>query len=1281
MRYSRRSYRPGVVAVFCLLITGFCWAQPNVAEGSDYPMAFERMGVREGLSVNNVTDILQDSRGYVWIATESGLNRYDGYDVQVYSSAQAGRHGLRNDYIWELAEDKDGNIWLATNEAGVLRWSRETDQFTSFLAVAGTDRLDARRRSRALLIDRDGRLWVGTTGAGVYVLDAHGRLLTEYVKDATSARGLSSNYVVGLMQDQAGAIWVATSDGGLDRIAADGATVVRRGAGIATGVPSNSISSLIQTSTGEVWVGTADAGVVRLHEDGDGFQRIEGSDDGRGRQVYDLLEDRLGQIWVATAAGLHLYDLAGNLLRAVRHDPADPLSLSNDIALTLYQDRSGIIWVGTLGGGVSRWNPRSLSLGPRTPRWLGGAHVNAFADLQGGTILVGTIGSGLLHLGPQGERLAALPLPAHAAEIGDQRVMSLLVDGQGRLWIGTQKHGLYMHDPQSGSVRNFSGPASDRPGELAASGIMSLHEAPDGRVWVGLFNGGVAAIDGRTLQVDEVPLERSAPGLAKLRATALAMDANAQLWIGTEGDGLLRYNPAVGSLEHFLHEPEREGSLPVNTVYGLSIDSRGDIWVATAGGGLAHLRDAARASSSSNFRVLSLSDGLSSNVVYGVLEDGAGMMWVSTARGIVRIEPDRMTARSYHQEHGLFGEEFNFGAYHRLRDGRLIFGGTGGFNLFDPAEVVDVSVPPLLQLTALEPTDPSSARQEEDGLHLSHRMPSLSFEFAVLDFAAPDKNRYSYRLQGLEAGWSPESTRRRVSYTNLDAGQYVFRVRGANSDGVWAEQELAIPFRVDPAPWATWWAYTLYVLAGIAALGLFLRWNFRATARRARFNQLAFYDPVTGLPNRYLFQDRAQAVLERSQSRQESLALICVRVVVGRQVSDTLSADALDDVMRTLVARFVRIVHGGDTDVGRRDLARIDSDWFAVYIADRAAEAVAVRLGERFLRAITEPVYFRSWRLPLAVHVGIASCPKHAGDLRSLMKYAKTAGNSAEQEHVSSIRLYETKMTTRAASRVSLESQLRTAVDEDALELYFQPQYNVAGEVVGAEALLRWHDPERGWVSPSEFVPLAEESDLILAIDAWVAEAVCQFLVRWKQSDVPRVPLSINFSAFDLDQDTSVEFLLRACARHDVAPRELTVELTESSVLRDTPRVHASLQRLKAAGFRIALDDFGTGFSSLTHLKTFSIDAIKIDREFVEGVDENDGQLSICKAITALAGSLGLRVIAEGVETLGQWRALQSVGCTEMQGFLMSPAIPEDEFLNLLQRIAESPGGGVPIRA
>lgn len=1281
MRYSRRSYRPGVVAVCCLLSVMVGSTRAELADRPSYPMAFERMDVRQGLSVNNVYDVLQDSRGYLWIATESGLNRYDGYDVQVYSSAQAARHGLRNDYIWELVEDAQGDLWLATNEAGVLRWDRERDQFTSFLASAGTDRLDARRRSRTLMLDRSGRLWVGTTGAGIYVLDAKGRLLTEYVVDATSARGLSSNYILDLMQAADGAVWVATADGGLDRIAPDGASVVRRGAGQLSGLPSRAISALLQTSSGDIWAGTADSGLVRLAPGEEEFRPVAGPEGRRHNQVYSLLEDKLGQIWVGTAAGVQIYDQAGNLLRNMRHDPANPFSISNDIVLDLYQDRSGIIWVGTLGGGVSRWNPRSLSLGPHTPRWLGGAHVNAFAELQEGDLLVGTIGSGLVRLDDRGERMGEYEFPPAFSGLSDQRVMSLLLDRQNRLWIGTQQAGLYMHDPAKGQVRHFPGSSRGELGTLAAAGIMSLAEGPQGQIWAGLFNGGVAEIHGDSLDVTALPLGARSPRLAKLRATALAVDGAGSLWIGTEGEGLLRYLAADGSFDFFLHDPDREGSLPVNTVYGLKFDSAGSLWVATAGGGVAQLPDAASAAVGARFRTLSLSDGMPSNVAYGLLEDAAGKIWISTSRGIVRLDPESVVIRAYHQEHGLFGEEFNFGAYHRLRDGRLIFGGTGGFNLFDPAEVVDVSVPPLLQLTALEPTDPSSARQEEDGLHLSHRMPSLSFEFAVLDFAAPDKNRYSYRLQGLEAGWSPESTRRRVSYTNLDAGQYVFRVRGANSDGVWAEQELAIPFRVDPAPWATWWAYTLYVLAGIAALTLFLRWNFRATARRARFNQLAFYDPVTGLPNRYLFQDRAQAVLERSQSRQESLALICVRVVVGRQVSDTLSADALDDVMRTLVARFVRIVHGGDTDVGRRDLARIDSDWFAVYIADRAAEAVAVRLGERFLRAITEPVYFRSWRLPLAVHVGIASCPKHAGDLRSLMKYAKTAGNSAEQEHVSSIRLYETKMTTRAASRVSLESQLRTAVDEDALELYFQPQYNVAGEVVGAEALLRWHDPERGWVSPSEFVPLAEESDLILAIDAWVAEAVCQFLVRWKQSDVPRVPLSINFSAFDLDQDTSVEFLLRACARHDVAPRELTVELTESSVLRDTPRVHASLQRLKAAGFRIALDDFGTGFSSLTHLKTFSIDAIKIDREFVEGVDENDGQLSICKAITALAGSLGLRVIAEGVETLGQWRALQSVGCTEMQGFLMSPAIPEDEFLNLLQRMTESPGGGVPIRA
>ena len=939
--------------------------------------------------------------------------------------------------------------------------------------------------------------------------------------------------------------------------------------------------------------------------------------------------------------------------------------MGGDDVMTVYQDSAGAVWLGTRGGGASWWNSRSWSFGPRAPQWLSGAHVTAFADGPQGETWMGTIGAGMVRLNHEGVRVGPVTKAAGLFDLPDARVMALLRDRRDRLWIGTLAGGLLRYDPADGSLRSFPADRAD-PNALRSAGVMSLFEDSQGRVWVGTFNGGVSWID----SADQVHRLQSGDLLENIRPTAITEAPDGEIWIGTDGAGLVMVGADLQVARHIRAVFETPYGLRSDAIYAVHVSEDGDVWIGTAGFGLGRMSAVALQRDEVRFRWVTSAQGLSGNVIYSVLPDDSGGLWLSSNSGISRIDTRTHQVRSYHREHGLYSEEFNFGAYHRRADGQLLFGGPNGFNIFDPAAVETNTNPPRIVLTEVQqlfrrlPASASVYTRQQ--LELGHADNAVTFEFAITDFTAPEKNVYSYRLVGFDDSWSRYSPQRRISYTNLNPGYYLLEARGINSDGVATANIARLGITVHPAPWATWWAYALYCAAIALALYGYLRFQLRAQERHARYTQLAFYDRLTGMPNRHLFSQRLAEALVRAKDDDMTVAVICVRVTVPRNVSDALGHVVHDEVMRAVAARLVRVVHGTEEHVGRRDIARVDGDLLAVYALEAGGEEGAAQLANRMLSQGTKHLQYQEHRVPLGLHFGIALAPRDAKDAATLLRFAATAARSMGDAAASRVAVYDRAMTARAADRVALESRLSAAIDDDQLQLYFQPRYDSDDRVTGAEALLRWHDDQRGWVSPSEFVPLAEQSDLIHALDSWVIRRICRTLRQWFDAGQETVPIAINLSAANLGQPAIVETLIETCREYHVPPEALEVELTESAVVADVEQVRDSLLRLKQAGFSVALDDFGTGYSSLTHLKEFSIDTVKIDREFVRDVDKDDNQASICGAIAALANSLRMRAVAEGVETQAQWQTLQALGCHEMQGFLKSPAVSEEGFLRHL---------------
>jgi signal transduction histidine kinase/ligand-binding sensor domain-containing protein/CheY-like chemotaxis protein len=807
------------------------------------PLYFEHLTMRDGLSQSTVESFLQDSRGYLWLATESGLNRYDGNSLRVYHRDRADPHALASDYIWTIAEDAHADLWLATDGGGVARWQRSSDQFQLFRHDAARPDSLASDQVRTLLIDSPGRIWVGTLDRGLDLLDPATGTARHFRHADSEPHSLAADAVFALYRDRAGRVWIGT-DGGLSRYdPATGGFINYGMTADGAGLSDLQVRTISEDHTGALWIGTRRGGLDRL-EPGSGRVTAFRHDPANPRslssdRVTAILEDTAQRFWVATADGLNLMERASGSFVRYGNDADNPQSLRDSDVMALYQDRGGVLWVGTRSGGASHWNPDSWRLGHYRSAAFRDTQVSSFADDGGARVWVGTIGAGLIEIDTRTgtERRYAPDTPG--MRLSDDRVMALLYDQRRILWVGTMTGGLDQVDLASGSVHVWKASAAD-PQALPADGVMTLYQDRLGNIWVGTFGGGIASISATSGRLTRYAFGADdASALSDGRASAIAEDALGNLWVGTIGGGLNLLDRASGRFYHYRRNDRDPASLADDRIYALHVDRRGEVWVGTSTGGLDHVVGSSAAPAAVRFENYSAS--LPSRVVYGIESDGADGLWLSTANGLARLDARTHAVEVYHEWHGLQGEEFNSGAHYQDRDGELFFGGNDGFNAFAPAAVSFSAPAPRVVLTsAARLNKPLSERDLPAAgrpLRLAYDDKLVSFEFAALDFTSPANNRYAYRLDGFDSGWVDAGALHRATYTNLDAGDYLLRVRAANADGIWSSQELTVPLHVAPAPWNTAAARAAYLAAALLLLAYVWRHVHARRARALRYSR------------------------------------------------------------------------------------------------------------------------------------------------------------------------------------------------------------------------------------------------------------------------------------------------------------------------------------------------------------------------------------------------------------------------------------------------------------
>jgi len=429
-----------------------------------------------------------------------------------------------------------------------------------------------------------------------------------------------------------------------------------------------------------------------------------------------------------------------------------------------------------------------------------------------------------------------------------------------------------------------------------------------------------------------------------------------------------------------------------------------------------------------------------------------------------------------------------------------------------------------------------------------------------------------------------------------------------------------------------------------------------------RLHHLAHHDALTGLPNRVLFVERLKHALQRAERRKRAVAVLFLDMDRFKIVNDTLGHEAGDRLLQAMAARLHACIREGDT------VARFGGDEFAGFLSDVASPEDVAVVVSKFLDALAPPFLIDGHELFISGSIGISLYPEDGTDTQTLMKNADSAMYRAKQKGGNTSEFYHSEMTEHAMTRLSRETGLRRGLERDEFVLHYQPQFDLkSGEVVGFEALIRWENSEAGAMQPNEFIPLLEETGLIVQVGEWILRTACMQHAAWLAAGLPPLRIAVNISSRQFDGDELIVTIRKVLDAHCMEPQYLELEITETILMKNAEPDIEALQALSSMGMRFAIDDFGTGYSSLTYLKRFPINVLKIDKAFVHDITSNADDAAIVRAIITMAHSLNMKTVAEGVETREQLDFLRTQGCDYAQGYYFSPPLSGPEIEHLMK--------------
>ncbi len=796
-------------------------AIPSNAQG----LRFESIGLEQGLSNGIVTSIMQDNDGFMWFGTSDGLNRFDGNRFKVFTNIPGDSTSLSTYYIQSLFKDSKGRLWAGTTH-GLNLYDSRAGTFIRIpldLTELGNKPVSV----MAIHEDRHHNLWIGTEGLIRITFSDSGSTTVSRAVTFFETQGL----VVSIREESSGTFWLGTFNDGLAQFDPQAGKVIQRyrHSRDPLSLAGDQIRSVFIDGKQRIWIGIEGSGLDLLNRGESGtansfthFQHEKNNPHSLNHNsISALLEDSKSRIWIATdGGGLDMFDEeTGGFLHST-HNAEDPSSLTGNRVVCLYEDNAGTLWCGTWGNGINKYsaarykfqNPPAIQ---KMLAGMGNKFVLSFLKAADGTLYAGTHGGGLYEYHPGSGRIMNHRNDLnHRNTISNNIVWSITEDQRGAIWTATYG-GLNRFDPHTGTWTRLQHKEGDQ--KTIASDLATSVVSRDSSIWF-TNEKSIGTVHIYTGAVDNIVLTKEA-GIGTL--VGMFWDNKGRCWNGPYG--LYRFNPQTRTTS-LVWDPHHDTSLSaIPILNSFTQSASGDLWAGSFNMG------AFRFDSSGVYKGhVTMDDGLASNIVYAVVEDKKHNLWMSTSKGISKFTPSSRTVRNYDSRDGLQNTEFNRGAFFRDESGMIFFGGVSGIDAFHPEDIRESSFTSRIVLTAFTRLDhpvvfgePIESVRE---IILPYNENTFSFEFSALDFVDPSRNKYAYMLEGVDPHWVLSNSIRHARYTNVSPGEYLFRVKSSNSDGMWSDNFVPVKIIIPPPFWQQAWFILLAIVSVGAAIVAVVRY-------------------------------------------------------------------------------------------------------------------------------------------------------------------------------------------------------------------------------------------------------------------------------------------------------------------------------------------------------------------------------------------------------------------------------------------------------------------------
>lgn len=827
-------FKKYIALLFLYVFIGSVFSQE--LENNYKALKFKNLSLKEGLSQSSVLCILQDKQGFLWFGTRDGLNKYDGHNFKKYRHNSQNPNSISNSYISSLLEDEAGNLWVGTLN-GLNKYNPRKNQFEKF-KLANNNHGISNHVILSIASAGKGYLWLGTN-YGLEKFNTKTGQTTRFIAQKGSINSISGNQIRSLYVAKNNNLWICNTKG-ID----------------VYNPKTNSFNHLTYPETAlkkekvnfspvlyndreqNLWLGYNN-GLFLYNRSKNIFEpyQIPSSSVSKiSTEVRSIHQDTLGNLWVGTYKGLFIINNNKTAISHYVHDENEPNSLSQNSIYKIFEDNKGDIWLGTYAGGVNYYDRsfdlfKHFSAGNNNYK-LNYKVVSAIIEDSNNNLWVGTEGGGINIYNKKAKFFTYYTHDENNPNsLSTNNVKTMIRTRKGHFWIGTHDGGLNFLNPknQPFKFKKFKSIAKDTT-TLSNNRIISLFEDYQDNIWIGTSGGGINVLDVSTQLITRIQDPLNSVGNL---VYSISKTSNKNILLVGGENGLAKINVKTKKITAVNYK-EKQDAFSANAILCAYEDAKQNLWIATEGDGLYYYNIKTKKSIK-----YGMPDGLPNEVIHSVFPVGKNTLWVSTNHGLSQLNLASQQFKNFDVSDGLINIEFNYGAYLKLSSGELMFGGTNGIDFFNPNNIAENTFIPPVTITSFKVNNKPylNITNSTKRITLKHKQNVFNFDFVALSYSQPKKNKYAYKLEGFDLDWNYIGNKKSATYTNLDEGDYTFKVKASNNDGVWNEKGAAIPITILPAPWYTWWAYLVYIAVFAVVVFLIRKYSLIRIQERNELKQ------------------------------------------------------------------------------------------------------------------------------------------------------------------------------------------------------------------------------------------------------------------------------------------------------------------------------------------------------------------------------------------------------------------------------------------------------------